>query len=256
MTAFEFVAAMYFASLAVLAWLAATPLWRRLLVSIAAIIAVTLIAAVADAAGLTARDWLPHAYLAAGYWLPAALVSRPPRANRFEAWLISSDARLRPSLPSLPPSLTHAAEFAYLLCYPLVPASFALVWVWGGAEDIERYWLAVLLAGYCCYVTLPWLISRPPRFVAASPQSATRLRAMNAFVLGRLSHQLNTFPSGHVAVAWAAAAGVSRVSMRAGLAFAALAMAISVGAASGRYHYIVDVIAGMLVAVLVALAIF
>ena len=54
-------------------------------------------------------------------------------------------------------------ELAYLLCYPLVPLSFAVVWLKGSPGDIERFWLTVLVAGYGCYATLPWLVSRPPR---------------------------------------------------------------------------------------------
>ena len=122
-------------------------------------------------------------------------------------------------------------ELAYLFCYPLVPLSFTIVWFEGGSMDVERFWLAVLLSGYACYVTLPWLVSRPPR---ARQQHGARggIRHLNAHVLARWSHQFNTFPSGHVAVAAAAAIGVGAVSTGAGVAIGAVVAAIAVGAAA------------------------
>ena len=84
----------------------------------------------------------------------------------------------------------------------------------------------MLLSGYACYVTLPWLISRPPRArLHHRPRSAIHL--LNAHVLERWSHQFNTFPSGHVAVAAAAAVGVGSVSTPAGGAIGAVVAAIS-----------------------------
>ena len=71
-------------------------------------------------------------------------------------------------------------------------------------------------------------------------------------MLDRLSHQLNTFPSGHVAVSVAAALGVSAVSLPAGIAIGASALGVGVGAITGRYHYVVDVVAGAAVGVLAA----
>jgi membrane-associated phospholipid phosphatase len=59
---------------------------------------------------------------------------------------------------------------------------------------------------------------------------------------------LNTFPSGHVAVAAAAAVAAGSVSTQAGIALAAVVGAITVGAAAGGYHYVIDVILGLIVA--------
>lgn len=111
---------------------------------------------------------------------------------------------------------------------------------------MRRFWLAVLPAGYVCYVSLPWLVSRPPRLVRE--HTARAIARLNVFVLGRVSHQLNTFPSGHVAVSLAAAAGVAQVSAVAGALVLLTALAIALGAVAGRYHYMVDVLLGVLVA--------
>jgi membrane-associated phospholipid phosphatase len=72
-------------------------------------------------------------------------------------------------------------------------------------------------------------------------------------VLRRVSHELNTFPSGHVAVATAVALTIFPVSRVAGVFFSIVAIGIAAGAAVGRYHYGVDAIAGVLVGIAAAL---
>ena len=134
-----------------------------------------------------------------------------------------------------------------MLCYPLVPLAFSIVWWRGGAAEIGRFWSSVLLAGFSCYGTIPWLVCDPP-WLRIKRERGRDVAALNAFVLRRVSHQLNTFPSGHVAVAAAAAAGVAVVSPVAGAMVALVAAAIAVGAVAGGYHYAVDVILGIVVA--------
>jgi membrane-associated phospholipid phosphatase len=56
-----------------------------------------------------------------------------------------------------------------------------------------------------------------------------------------------TFPSGHVAVSLACAAGVSTTSVEAGSVFAIAAAGIALGAVAGRYHYAIDAALGALV---------
>jgi membrane-associated phospholipid phosphatase len=87
-------------------------------------------------------------------------------------------------------------------------------------------------------------VSRPPRLVLHAAAAPRHVAALNVSVLGRVSHQLNTFPSGHVAVSLAAAAIVGSVSPVPAVLLGAVAAAIGVGAAAGRYHYVVDVLVG------------
>ena len=233
----------YFAGLGVAAAAADVP-WRRRATVMGLCIAIAAAVVVIGQNGSDLlRRWLPHGYLIAGYWVPALLTHSLTRATRFERWLHGSDEQCRPLLPRIPAPLAHVTELAYLLCYPLVPASFIVVNSIGTADNVDRFWLAVLTAGYACYATLPWLLSRPPRLLAVSPASRD-LGAVNAFVLGRVSHQLNTFPSGHVAVSCAVAGALWAVSPGAGFTVTLIAGAVALGAAAGRYHYIVDVLLG------------
>ena len=247
MAVYEWIVAVYFAALTMAAWLRPVPPRRRLQASALGAGVLTTVFAIVPFAPQIIRDWAPIMYVIGGYWMPALLVAPAPD-RRFEEWLVRSDSQLRPILPSVPHPFSHIVELGYLLCYPLVPLSFAVIWLKGDDADVNRFWLAVLLAGYACYVTLPWLVSRPPRLQPGQGARGGVVAQLNAQVLGRVSHRLNTFPSGHVAVAAAAAASVVAVSPPAGAVLAGLAAAISIGAAAGGYHYVMDVVFGLVIA--------
>ena len=252
---FERLAIVYFALFGVGAlfnWPGRRPPVRAALCAVAAVAGVI---GVVWTASVSVRVWVPHAYLVMGYWLPALLVG-PLSSTAFEAWLMGTDARFRRYIPSLPGWAVHLAELSYLMCYPAVPVAFVVVWMFGTLVDVERFWVTVLAAGFLCYGNLPWLPSRPPRLLDHvgpdhAPNEAPRaLASVNTAVLARVSHQLNTFPSGHVAVSVAAAACVLTVSWSAGLALAMVAVGIAVGAVVGRYHYVMDVLLGIVVGLL------
>ena len=248
MAAFERLALVYFLALAAAA-LASHATWRRRLAVLAAAAAIAAAVYMSSSAPFAVRAWLAHAWLLLGYWVPALLV---PHAvafpTPFEQWLTGTDAWLRRRLPSLPRALVLPVELAYLFCYPLVPVSFVIVLLRGGPGDVDRFWTAVLAAGYASYVSIPWLISRPPRLAPGAPHTPHAVAALNVFVLGRVSHGLTTFPSGHVSVSCAAAAMLLPVSMVAGVIVGVVAAAVAAGAAAGRYHFVIDVLLGAVLA--------
>jgi protein-L-isoaspartate(D-aspartate) O-methyltransferase len=245
---FETVALVYFAAIAAAVLITQRPRGER-----AAIAGAVLAMAVLASARMlpdAARAWLGLVYLTAGYWVPA-LAAAPTHGGQFERWLVRSERRVEPRLASAPRPLVVLGELAYLLCYPFVPAAFAVIWVLGTWADVERFWLAVLIAGYACYASIPWLTARPPRLLIPAAAPAGLARA-NAALLSRVSHNLTTFPSGHVAVSLVAAAAVFELSAAIGAPFMAVAVLIAMGAAIGRYHFMVDVLSGVLVALLAA----
>ena len=247
MTSFEQLALIYFSVMAVAARRHARP---RGWVYVAGAIVLVIVARFR--APWEVRAWLPHAYLVLGYWIPAAFVPMPFN-DHFEEWLRRTDERLFGSwgLGVGRWRTRHVFELAYLLCYPIVPLAFAVVFLRGDAGAITRFWVAVLLAGYVCYGTLPWTAARPPRLTGRpegrplQPTEPRLLARINVYVLGRVSHNLNTFPSGHVAVSLAAALVVCSVSIAWGVAFVLIASAIAVAAVGGRYHYAIDVLIGL-----------
>jgi len=267
MTSFEWLTIAYLAVITAAGWRRQSP--RRLRAAGYAALAIALVIVARFTASSAVRAWLPHAYLVLGYWLPA-LLTPVPTSDGFQRRLAAADAHLwsaaRSALETqwepgegggssrLPSSryIKRGAlgwfELAYLLCYPIVPISFSIVWVRGIEEDAVRFWLAVLAAGFACYGTLPWTAAWPPRHFSTRAHGG--LAAINLYVLQRLSHGLNTFPSGHVAVSVAASLAVASVSAPAGVTVGLMAASIAVAAIVGRYHYVVDVISGLLIGIL------
>lgn len=193
------------------------------------------------------RQSMPLAYIAASYWIPVMLVNAPPDPV-FEAWLLRSDAAVRALLPSLPRAMRMMGELAYLACYVLVPGSYLFVLWTGTTPQVTHLWNIVLPSGFVCYGTLPWLRARPPRAFGPPTAPSATVARVNAFVLGVVSHGLTTFPSGHVAMSFAVAAAMLPVSPVVAVIAVVIAAGVAVGAASGRYHYVIDVLLGIAVA--------
>lgn len=253
MLPFELLSAVFFAALAIaaMAWHRRPQAWLALILS-AALIAV--IAAISRTAPTALRAWAGHLYLVAAYRIPGLLATANP-GTWFEEWLVRSDVGWRSYVTAFPGWLAHLCELAYLLCYPLVPVSFLVVWIHGDGAYVTRFWMAVLGAGFACYGPLPWLVSRPPRLVSGDTTPKQGIARANAFVLDRMSHRLNTFPSGHAAVSVASALSVWSVSPAAGIVISLIAMGVAIGAVTGRYHYVVDVLAGVVVGLLATLVV-
>jgi membrane-associated phospholipid phosphatase len=187
------------------------------------------------------------------YWLPAQLVAQPHR--RFEEMLLSMDRRWLAAAGGagadrIPRLVVEALELSYLLCYPLIPLGIACLYAGGAAAEADRYWTAVLLAGALSYGFLPWLPSRPPRDHETRRPPASVVRDLNMHVVRYAAVGWNTFPSGHVATAFAAALAVAAAVPIAGAMLLWLAVGIAAAASIGRYHYVADIAAGLVVALI------
>lgn len=199
------------------------------------------------------REWIPGIYLMQGYWLCGLFFQRPMKD--VERRLIDVDRVLFRVLKGTeflmrgPRVVLEYFEFTYLLAYPFVPASFAVLCWMGARADADNFWTSLLIAGFGAYGMLPWIQTRPPRsFERRGPADARGLffRRLNVTVLDHASVQVNTFPSGHASVTFAAALAVSTVSLELGLAFGVVAASITIATVLGRYHYAVDSIVGLL----------
>jgi hypothetical protein len=254
----------YLAYLGTLAWIQPLPASRRrtvTLVAVADIAFVWWLSSVRSPFGLLCRDWLPALQILMGYWLSGAFFLRPMAP--IETWLASWDRRLFEEfgagrLGSRGPRwLLEYLELAYLTVYLLVPLGFGVVY-WSAADlDVDRYWTIVVGAELLCYAMLPWIQTRPPRALrlhAAIEDRRVAIHRLNALVLSLGSIQVNTFPSGHAAGAFATAFAVGTFVPAAFPVFLALAVSITIGSVIGRYHYAADSIAGVVVATMVWLA--
>jgi len=200
---------------------------------------------------------LPSLVLVLGYWLSGLLLVRVDR--RIEEWLHAIDERVLIRTGILdryrrgPRAVREYFEFSYLLVYPVVPAGAATLAITGHADQIGAYWTVVLLAAFSCYAVLPWVQTRPPRVLEATAEQdrGDMLRRVSLGLTAQASIKANTVPSGHAATAVAAALAVWSVVPAPGVVLLVLAASIGIATVLGRYHYLVDTVLGILVALVI-----
>jgi membrane-associated phospholipid phosphatase len=197
------------------------------------------------------RDWLPVVLLPMAYWQTGLFVR--PLDKTWQLRLQRFDRSILPWFAGLPRFLMTAFEFAYLLCYPMVPLGLIALY-WAGQEGlVEAFWNVVVPPAYVCYATFPFIQTLPPRAledVSVWQPPRTQLRILNLFVLRHVTTQANTFPSGHVAASLAIALVLLTAMPVAGIVFLMMAVGIAAGAFLGRYHYALDVAIGAALAVI------
>lgn len=218
------------------------------------------------------RDLLPIALVALAYqqmgWF-ALSESRggPPYAATMleEAWVswdrvLLGEWRMREAVEALgvlPPSLL---EISYTLTYIAAPLCVALLHVLGAESRADRFLTVYLLGTLGSYAMYPYFPSEPPRAVYPDelvPNIDTVFRQLNWWILSGGGIHTSVFPSGHVSSVFAAVAGLGQalgkqsVWPRAMMSYSVLVLAATV---YGRYHYLVDGLAGVAVAFAAAAA--
>lgn len=252
MVCWESVAIGYASYLAAVAW--TIPRFRKarlatLGAAAGAWLFLPLVSATAGAMPDAVRALTPAPVLLAGYWLSGVFYVAP--MPRLEGLLLRVDDACLPVLSRLIPVggvIDRYLELSYLLVYAVVPAGAIALLFAGRASEIERFWSTVMLAAFASYGALPWLQTRPPRMLEhAETHRQPRLRRLNLWVLGRGSIQANTIPSGHAATATAVALVVGSAVPEARAALLVIASSIVLATVVGRYHFVVDSVAGTVV---------
>jgi membrane-associated phospholipid phosphatase len=198
------------------------------------------------------RDWLPAPYILAAYYVTGGLFVAP--SARLERWLAAWDVRLLGDptrrFAAWPRVILGYLEIVYMGCFLLVPGGFAALSLGGHAADANRYWTMVVAAELGSFAPLSVFQTRPPWVVERKPVLADRaVHRMAAGMVERVSIRVNTFPSGHAAGSLAVALGVAPAMPLAGALLLLLAISIGIATVAGRYHYVVDVAVGALLAV-------
>lgn len=206
------------------------------------------------------RDWLPYpialiCYREAG-WIASAIYLQNPE-HRWIVWdrLFLDAWHARAAIEFLGPAIPLLLEAAYLSVYIIGPLSIATLYVYRKREDADLLWLAFLLGLLLAYVQFPFWPSEPPRVVfpnADFPTIVTPLRRLNLFLVGNYGIHSSVFPSAHVSGAIAGALMVRRLLPERPLvsnAFLAIAILIAIATVYGRYHYLVDALAGAAIGV-------
>jgi hypothetical protein len=248
---------MYFGAQTALAWLRPLSASRRLQITAIGLPMCGAILWLARNAGTSVRDWAPAAIILVGYYLSGRFFVRP--SPSLERWLAAWDRRLlgdpAARFARWPRSLLVCLEILYMGCFLLVPAGFAALAATGRAALADRYWTLVAGAEFGAFAPLSLVQTRPPWALepkVAPPHGVDGAvhrfasRAVRDFTINA-----NTFPSGHVAGSLAVAFALLGPMPRVGAVFLSLAASISVACVVGRYHYVVDAVAGCTLALVI-----
>ena len=216
-----------------------------------------------------AADLFPAVLILVAY-RESGLLLTPDSAHHLDHVFIQWDRALlqnhyiHAALQAGAPWVQHYMEFAYLLCYPLVPMGVAAVRLGSqrsaasepaaarGKCAMDEFWAPVLLATLFSYAVYPFFPLTPPRVLfgdVPGPHIEPLLRKWNFWLLDHYSVQACLFPSGHVAAATAVALAVRKHAPRLGPLFLFLAASVALATVYGRYHYAADAVAGALVGV-------
>ncbi|HEY2041017.1 MAG TPA: phosphatase PAP2 family protein [Edaphobacter sp.] len=246
------------------------PMRRRWIVTELAAFAVIAVAIAHLCAAFLSRDsflilldFLTISLFLIPYWQTGQffLAPNPRIQSRLEAF----DRRLLPDISSHSGTernpIGFMLEMAYLSCYPLVPLALLAVYTAGLRDKVDGFWLVLLVATYLCYAITPFVPAFPPRSPSGEPpmsaergREANKGRIFNRWILKHGSIHAISFPSAHVASAFAIAFVLLRYSPWIGAVFLVIAILISLGAVVGRYHYALDVLMGAVTALVVFLA--
>ena len=206
------------------------------------------------------RDWLPPvlvlmAYREMGWFAPRHHTY--VLEQRWIVWdrLLLSHWGLQRAIESLGPLLPSILEIAYSLVYTVAPFALAMLYLYGERRRAERFLVVFVLGALLSYAQFPFWPSEPPRVVFPNdnvPSMQTVFRRFNWFLLGGYGIHTSVFPSAHVSSAFAAAFGMVRALPEkpwVGRFLLVLAALIATATVYGRYHYVVDAVAGFAVSV-------
>ena len=268
----EWIQIVFASVLAVAAWLTGLtshplPLRRRWIVASLAVIAIMIV----ELGRLSAfflspghlsvlHDCLSVVLFLVPYWQTGEFFLQPNlkmqnRLLAFDRWLLPGIAAKSGTERT---AIGFLLEVAYLFCYPLVPLGLLAMYIAGLREKIDGYWFVVLVSTYICYALTPFVPAFPPRSLvndqASAPANNTNKgRIFNRWILKRGSIHAISFPSAHVASAFAIALVFLRYALPVGVVFLVVAVLISLAAVVGRYHYVLDVLLGAATALAVFL---
>ncbi|MBZ5596487.1 MAG: phosphatase PAP2 family protein [Acidobacteriia bacterium] len=204
------------------------------------------------------RHWYPLPYVALSYRELSVIIGSI-RGASFDAALAAWDLAIWRAHPTVwleriqSPVLTELMQLAYSLFVPSVLLVAMCFWIQKRFAEFRSYAFLItlgFLASYLGYLLVP---VRGPRFFLASLQTQP-LRGLWLFQRVRAmldvleSAHYDCFPSGHVQMTVLAWWSSRRISDRLARVFAAYTGCVILATTYLRYHYTVDVMAGLAVA--------
>jgi membrane-associated phospholipid phosphatase len=208
--------------------------------------------------------WYPLPYVSACYKEMAILIP-PIRHSDADRWLAELDFRVWGVHPSVwleriqSPGLTEYLQIVYTLFVPAVLLVAFVLWKKGRYDEF-RFYAFLIAAGYLVsYVGYLLVPARGPRFLLKQLQHIP-LQGLWLFhamqnTLDRLeSAHYDCFPSGHTELTILAWWSSRIIGKRLYWVYFAYTLSIIFATVYLRYHYTVDVLAGIIVAAVVIAA--
>jgi hypothetical protein len=250
---FEQLASAYFIYLALISWVGRYPAARRLQLTVGGLAAALFVLAVARRGSAEVRGWVPCLYLLMGYFLAERLFIRPSLS--LEQWLLDWDRRLLGDPLRIasrwPAALVAIVELHYINTFALIPAGYGVLVALDRHDAGNHYWTMVVAAEFMAFGALAFVQTRPPWLLEPPPDLPdSPVRRVGLGVVKAMTNRVNTFPSGHTAGSLAIFFALLPVTWIA-LVFLWAALAIAVACVICRYHYTLDVVAGVVLAIVV-----
>lgn len=153
-------------------------------------------------------------------------------------------------LPWLPFSETlHLAYFAY---YAIVPAALIGAYATRGVDALARAAFGVAAAFFVCYLIFAVFPVAGPRYefvrIGGEISDGTFYQLVHSLLEGG-SSKGTAFPSSHIAASLAAVLGAAREDIRWFWLLLIPEISLALGTVYGRFHYGVDALAGLAVAI-------
>jgi membrane-associated phospholipid phosphatase len=209
------------------------------------------------------RNWYPLPYVASCY-KEMALFIPAVRSTDADQWLADLDFRIWGVHPSVwlervhSPVLTEALQVVYTLFVPAVLYVAWVLWRQRRTTDFQYYAFLIalgFLASYIGYILVP---ARGPRFLLKHLQhfplqGLWLFQAMQSGLDRLESAHYDCFPSGHTELTILAWWGSRMVSNRLFRIYLAYTPCIIFATVYLRYHYTVDLLAGIVTAAVLIL---
>jgi membrane-associated phospholipid phosphatase len=206
------------------------------------------------------RDWFPAPLMVLAY-RELGWFALPHTSTALEdAWVVWDrwwlyDLGFKSLIEMTGPVLPSVLEISYSLVYTTAPFGLTALYVCHKRERVDAFLFTFLAAILSAYVLFPFFPSEPPRTVFPDsdlPAYLTPFRRFNLGLLGGYGIHTSVFPSAHVSGSFSAALAMIRLLPEKkwpGRYLLALAALIATSTVYGRYHYLVDALAGLALAV-------
>lgn len=202
-----------------------------------------------------AHNYLMLALLVTGYQEMGWFAQPHTGTALEEAWVVwdryvLDTMGLRAWIEALGPVVPMVLEIAYTTVYVTGVMSLSLLYAHGLGRRADVLLFCLLFGALASYAMFPFFPSEPPRTVFPDqdlPNYRATFRAFNYWILGNWGIHTSVFPSAHVSAAFSAAFGLRLLLPErkwVWRAMAVLATLIALSTVYGRYHYLVDALAG------------